>query len=152
MDVLQISLGHAISWTTLSRTKAMCSQNISPNKTIIIARPSLKIFLQPYILEEAGPFFKAVTTKNLNRFVWELRDFYQSKNGKWLRVTKTNKTILVSSVIHSARPTVPTSSEHCFLCFVLLDLKSGDGRTDGQHVRKQWSLPAVTVGWPSGSI
>ena len=26
------------------------------------------------------------------------------------------------------------------------------GRTDGQHMRKQLSLPAVTVGWLSGSI
>ena len=37
------------------------------------------------------------------------------------------------------------SSEHCFR-FVLLDLKSGDGRAAGQQVRKQWSLQAVTVG------
>ena len=27
-----------------------------------------------------------------------------------------------------------------------------DGRTKGRHVRKQWSLPTVTLGWPSGSI
>ena len=26
-----------------------------------------------------------------------------------------------------------------------------DGRTDGRHVQKQWSLPAVTVGRPRGS-
>ena len=42
-----------------------------------------------------------------------------------------------------------TSTEHCYH-FVFL--KSLDGRTDGRHVRKQWSLPAVTVGWQSGSI
>ena len=55
-------------------------------------------------------------------------------------------------MIHSARPTVSLAANIVFCCFVLLDLKSGDGRTDGQHVRKQWSLPDVTVGWPSGSI
>ena len=33
---------------------------------------------------------------------------------------------------------------------VLLDFEKW-GRTYGQHVRKQLSLPAVTVGWPSGS-
>ena len=51
----------------------------------------------------------------------------------------TIKTRQVSSMIHSA------SSEHCFLllCF---------SSTDGQHVQKQLSLPAVTLGWPSGSI
>ena len=42
------------------------------------------------------------------------------------------------------------SSEYC--CFVFIDLKREGGRTDGQHVRKQLSLPAVTLGWPSGSI
>ena len=49
-----------------------------------------------------------------------------------------------------------------FCCFVFLDLKSGEVRvrtyvrtdwpTDGQHVQIQWSLLAVTLGWPSGSI
>ena len=46
------------------------------------------------------------------------------------------------------------SSEHCFrLKFVLFCqiLKNVDGRTDGQHMRKQLSLPAVPVGRPSGS-
>ena len=42
-----------------------------------------------------------------------------------------------------------------FCCFVFLDIKSGDGRTDGwtygQHVWKQWYLPVVTLGWLSGS-
>ena len=53
-------------------------------------------------------------------------------------------------MIHSARPIVTPVANIVFCCFV--DLKSGDGRTDGQHVRKQWSLPAVTLSWPSGSI
>ena len=56
-------------------------------------------------------------------------------------------------MIHSARPTVsPVANNIVFdwnlFCFV----KSGDVRTDGKDVRKQWSLPAVTVGRPSGSI
>ena len=40
------------------------------------------------------------------------------------------------------------SSEHCILCFVLLALKSTDGRTT---CAKQWSLSAVNGGWPTGS-
>ena len=39
-----------------------------------------------------------------------------------------------------------------FCCLVFLGLESGDGRTDRQHVRKQLSLPAMTLGWPSGSM
>ena len=53
-----------------------------------------------------------------------------------------------SSMIHSAKPIV-TPVANVVFCFVFLDLKSGDWRTG--HVRKQWSLPAVTLGWPSGS-
>ena len=54
-------------------------------------------------------------------------------------------------MIHSARLIVTPVANIVFCCFVLLDLKNGDGWTDGQHVRKQRSLPAVTLGWPSGS-
>ena len=47
----------------------------------------------------------------------------------------------VSSMIHSARPIVTSVANIVFCYFVFLDLKSGDGRadgrTDGQHVRKQ---------------
>ena len=63
---------------------------------------------------------------------------------------KGEETRQVSSMIHSTRPTVIASSGQYFrLIFVLFRyiLKSGEGRTDGQHVRKQWSLLAVTVGW-----
>ena len=42
------------------------------------------------------------------------------------------------------------SSEHCFLLFCFSRFKKW-GRTYGQHMRKLWSLPAVTLGWPSGS-
>ena len=55
-------------------------------------------------------------------------------------------------MIQSDRPIVTPVTNIVFCCFVFPDLKSGDGRTDGKHVRKQWSLPAVTLGWPSGSI
>ena len=40
-------------------------------------------------------------------------------------------------MIHSARPTVTPVATIAFCCFVLLDLKSGDEGTYGQHVRKQ---------------
>ena len=48
-------------------------------------------------------------------------------------------------------------SEHCFRFKFVLFWKVGtdirtDGRTNGQQVQKQWSLPAVTVGRPRGSI
>ena len=43
------------------------------------------------------------------------------------------------------------SSERCFLLFCFSRFEKW-GRTYGQHVRKQWSLPAVTLGWPSGSM
>ena len=55
-------------------------------------------------------------------------------------------------MIHSARPIFLPVAEFVFCCFVLLDLKSGDVRTDRQYVRKQFTLPAVTADWPSGSI
>ena len=55
-------------------------------------------------------------------------------------------------MIHSARPTVSavvnivfTWNLFCFSRFTYV-------QTDGQHVWKQWSLPVVTVGRPSGSI
>ena len=44
------------------------------------------------------------------------------------------------------QPTVPAGSD----CRLIL--KFWDGRTDGHSVWKQWSLPAVTLGWQSGSI
>ena len=45
------------------------------------------------------------------------------------------------------------SSEHCFLLFCFSSFEKW-GRTYGEHEEftKQWSLPAVTMGWPSGSI
>ena len=49
-------------------------------------------------------------------------------------------------MIHSARPTVSPVFTWNLLYFEKW------GRTDGQHVQKQWSLPAVTVGRPRGSI
>ena len=54
-------------------------------------------------------------------------------------------------MIHSARSTVsPVSWALC--CFDRFWKVGTDGRTDGQHVQKQWSLPAVTMGRPVGSI
>ena len=46
-------------------------------------------------------------------------------------------------------------SQHCFLLFCFSRFEKWGrtyGWTYGQYVRKQWSLPAVTLGWPSGSI
>ena len=45
------------------------------------------------------------------------------------QVKQTN-TRQVSSMIHSARSTVTPVANIVFCCFVFLDLKSGDGRTD----------------------
>ena len=47
------------------------------------------------------------------------------------------------------------SNEYCFLLFCFSRFEKWgrtDERTYGQHVRKQLSLPALTLGWPSGSI
>ena len=62
-------------------------------------------------------------------------------------------------MIHSARPTVSPVVNIVFsLCFVLLDFEKWgltdgltDRRTDGQHVRKQLSLPAEIASRPNGS-
>ena len=51
-------------------------------------------------------------------------------------------------MIHSARPTVLPVVTIVFCCFVLLDMKSGDGRTT---CAKTMITTAVIVGWPSGS-
>ena len=62
----------------------------------------------------------------------------------------------VLSMIHSARPKVTPVANIAFCRYVFLDLRSARARayvqTDGQYVRKQLSIPAVTLGWPSGSI
>ena len=47
-------------------------------------------------------------------------------------------------MIHSARPTVSTVETIIFYCFVLLDLKSGDGRTTCAKI-------IITTGWDCGS-
>ena len=56
-------------------------------------------------------------------------------------------------MIYSARLTVSPVVNIVFtwICFVLLDFEKRE-RTGRQYVWKQLSLPAVTVGWPSGSI
>ena len=51
-------------------------------------------------------------------------------------------------MIHSARPAVSLVVNIAFCCFVFIRFeKCGrtDIRTDGQHVRKQWSLPAEWI-------
>ena len=53
----------------------------------------------------------------------------------------------VSSMIHSAMPTVSPVANIVFAWNLFLFWKVG---TNGRHLQKQWSLPAVTVGWPSG--
>ena len=51
---------------------------------------------------------------------------------------KLSRTRQVSSMIHSAK--------HCFLCFVVLDLKSGDGRTDNTCENNYHYWPWLWVG------
>ena len=53
-------------------------------------------------------------------------------------------------MIHSARPTVSPVANIVFALFCFARFwKVG---LDRRHAQKQWSLPAVTVGRPSGSI
>ena len=94
-----------------------------------------------------------------------LLEYWRQALGKW--VTYSNHTghqvrMYVSSyadksytrhvvsMIHSARPTVSPVANIVFTLFVVLDIEKW-GRTDS-YERKQGSIPAVTVGWPSGSI
>ena len=62
------------------------------------------------------------------------------------------RTRQVSSMSHSSRPTDSPVANIVFtlFCFARFWKVGTDGRKNGQHVQKQWSLPA-TVGWPSGS-
>ena len=64
------------------------------------------------------------------------------------------RTRQVSSMIHWARhrllPVLNIVFAGNLFCFCQI-LRNGDERTYGQHMRKQLSLPAVTVGRPSGS-
>ena len=52
----------------------------------------------------------------------------------------------VSSMIHSTRPTVTPEANIVFCCFVLLDLKSGDGRTDNKCENNDPYRPRLWVG------
>ena len=49
-------------------------------------------------------------------------------------------------MIHSARPTVSPVATIVFCCFVLLDLKSGDGRTDNMCRNNYHYQPGLWVG------
>ena len=69
--------------------------------------------------------------------IWEIRimSFYLESNRwpkSWLNniVNKLYKTGVINDPLGQTHS--HASSEHCFP-----DLKRGDGRTDGQHVRKQ---------------
>ena len=59
-----------------------------------------------------------------------------------------NKTGVISDPLGQTHSPLD-HSEYCFLLFCFSRFENTDGRTDGQHVRKQLSLPAVTLGWPS---
>ena len=52
----------------------------------------------------------------------------------------------VSSMTHSARPIVTPVANIVFCCFVLLDLKSGDERTDNMCENKDSYRPCLWVG------
>ena len=55
-------------------------------------------------------------------------------------------------MIHLARPTISLVVNIVFAWYLFCFARFWKVGTDGQHVRKQWSLSAVTVGRPSGSI
>ena len=56
----------------------------------------------------------------------------------------------VSSMNHSARPTVPPGATIIFCCFVLLDLKSGDGTDVRTNVRTTCAKIIITTGRDCG--
>ena len=55
-------------------------------------------------------------------------------NEKNVNESKLDKTGVINDPLGQTHS--HASSEHCFLLFCFLDLKSGDRQTDGQHVRK----------------
>ena len=115
------------------------------------------------------------------RLIWRLQHIYRAKtflflnrlSRRWYAHGTQFRNIFTSSIWKNARKKIEwdktgvindplgqthshTSSEHDrFLLFCFSRFEKwgrANGRTDGQHVRKQWSLPAVTLGWASGSI
>ena len=54
---------------------------------------------------------------------------------------KLENTWQVSSMIRSATPIVAPVANIVFCCFVFLDLKSGDGRTDGRTTCVKTMIP-----------
>ena len=64
---------------------------------------------------------------------------------------ETERTRQVSSMTHSARPTVSPVATIVFCCFVLLDLKSGDGRQYGRtNGRTTCAKTMITTGRDCG--
>ena len=68
---------------------------------------------------------------------------------KWMSDIFKDKTGVINDPLGQTHS--HASSDHCFLLFCFARFEKW-GWTDGQHVQKQLSLPAVVVGWPSGSI
>ena len=77
---------------------------------------------------------------NISRKIWKEVD-YENKYKK-------NKTCVINDPLGQTQS--HASSEHWFLLFCFSRFEKW-GRTYGQHVRKQLSLPVVTLDWPSGS-
>ena len=76
---------------------------------------------------------------------------YTMKERLFFERTTGNKTGVINDPFGQTHSLA--SSEHCFRFKFLLFWKVGtDGRTNGRHVQKQWSLPDMTVGRPCGSI
>ena len=94
-------------------------------------------------------------TKGRRWLIWCLETlFLLEKINKNLKLTRQ-----VSSMIHSARPTVSQVVNIVFVWNLFCFARFWKAVTDGQlwkqwrlPVWKQWRLPAVTVGRPSGSI
>ena len=72
----------------------------------------------------------------LTKFSGRCIGFSMQNYGSTTQVQDSNNkprnTRQVSSMIHSARPIVMPVANIVFCCFVFLDLKSGEGPTDGQ--------------------
>ena len=105
-----------------------------------------------------GPVRGFRDSKNVRRSFINLATFVVIDLGLVVDVqlsikTVNNKKGVINDPLGQT-PIVTPVANIVFCCFVFLDLKSTYVQTDG-HVRKQWSLPAVTLGclgWPSGSI
>ena len=123
-----------------------CTQLIQPSNYYMTASLILrkKVKRQSYLpIMQKEVFFGYFQTELVAKVLLYLVDVLYKGN-----LLETRQ---MSFMIHTALPTVSPVVNIVF-AWNLFCFGWKDGRTDGQHERRQWSISAVTVGRPSGSI